>query len=32
MGYTYLDVGLFTDLDGKLDKVPTKEGIIIRPA
>jgi hypothetical protein len=30
-GHRYLDIRVYTEIDGKTDKVPTKKGITLRP-
>lgn len=30
-GRRYLDIRVYTEIDGKADKVPTKKGVTLRP-
>ena len=30
-GHRYLDIRVFTEIEGKADKVPTKKGVTLRP-
>ena len=30
-GHRYLDIRVYTEIDGKADKVPTKNGVTLRP-
>jgi hypothetical protein len=30
-GHRYLDIRVFTEIEGKVDKVPTKKGVTLRP-
>ena len=30
-GHRYLDIRVYTEIDGKTDKVPTKKGVTLRP-
>ena len=30
-GHRYLDIRVYTEIDGKPDRVPTKKGITLRP-
>jgi hypothetical protein len=30
-GHRYLDIRVYTEIEGKADKVPTKKGVTLRP-
>jgi hypothetical protein len=30
-GHRYLDIRVYTEVEGKVDKVPTKKGVTLRP-
>jgi chaperone required for assembly of F1-ATPase len=30
-GHRYLDIRVYTEIDGKTDKVPTRKGVTVRP-
>jgi Transcriptional Coactivator p15 (PC4) len=30
-GHRYLDIRVYTEIDGQADKVPTKKGVTVRP-